>query len=359
MQAVVIDKPGDVDVGEIADPAPGPDEVVVEVRAGGICGTDVHLADGEFSRARYPLVPGHEFAGEVVAIGHNVSAVRVGAKVTADPNNYCGRCRPCREGHGNMCHNFRALGITDPGACAEYLAVPAWNVHLLPDAFDMSVAALIEPLSCAVHGYDLLRTKLGDRFLIYGAGTMGLLLISLAGRVGAVSVTVVEPKEGRRQMARDFGAAEVVGSADELDDEGGFDVVIDASGVVAAIEDALGRVRPGGNYLQFGVAAAEAKARFSPYHLFNNEMSLVGSMAVLHSFDRACDLAVNVDLGLSRLVSDSLPISSYLEALGYVRSGKGLKVQVAPGASRHPQAHRGVAAPAGTPCRPSGPIRSK
>jgi hypothetical protein len=82
-------------------------------------------------------------------------------------------------------------------------------------------------------------------------------------------------------------------------------------------------------------------------------------MAVLHSFDRACDLAVNVDLGLSRLVSDSLPISSYLEALGYVRSGKGLKVQVAPGASRHPQAHRGVAAPAGTPCRPSGPIRSK
>ena len=92
----------------------------------------------------------------------------------------------------------------------------------------------------------------------------------------------------------------------------------------------MGRVRPGGNYLQFGVAAAEATARFSPYRLFNNEMSFVGSMAVLHSFDRACDLAVNVDLGLSRLVSDSLPISSYLEALGYVRGGKGLKVQVAP-----------------------------
>jgi threonine dehydrogenase-like Zn-dependent dehydrogenase len=105
---------------------------------------------------------------------------------------------------------------------------------------------------------------------------------------------------------------------------------------VAAIEDALGRVRPGGHYLQFGVAAAEAKALFSPYRLFNNEISFVGSMAVLHSFDRACDLAVNVDLGLSRLVSDSLPISSYLEALGYVRTGKGLKVQVAPGPSPHP-----------------------
>ena len=141
-----------------------------------------------------------------------------------------------------MCLNFRALGITDPGACAEYLAVPAWNVHLLPDGFDMSVAAIIEPLSCAVHGYDLLRTKLGDRFLIYGAGTMGLLLISLAGRVGAISVTVVEPNEGRRQMARDFGAAEVVASADELDGEGGFDVVIDASGVVGGHRR---RPRPG------------------------------------------------------------------------------------------------------------------
>jgi 2-desacetyl-2-hydroxyethyl bacteriochlorophyllide A dehydrogenase len=334
MQAVVIDKPGDVDVAEVADPAPGPDEVVVAVRACGICGTDLHLVDGEFSLARYPLVPGHEFAGEVVAVGRNVSKVRVGANVTADPNNYCGRCRPCREGHGNLCHDFRALGITDPGACAEYLAVPAWNVHLLPEGFDMSVAALIEPLSCAVHGYDLLRTKLGDRFLIYGAGTMGLLLLSLAGRVGAISVAVVEPNEGRRQMARDFGATTVVGRPDELDDEDGFDVVIDASGAVAAIEDAVGRIRPGGNYLQFGVAAADVKASFSPYRLYSNEMSFAGSMAVLHSFDRACDLAVNVDLGLSRLVSDSLPIASYLDALGRVRDGKGLKVQVAPGAPR-------------------------
>jgi threonine dehydrogenase-like Zn-dependent dehydrogenase len=168
----------------------------------------------------------------------------------------------------------------------------------------MSVAALIEPLSCAVHGYDLLPTKLGDRFLIYGAGTMGLLLLSLAGRVGAISVTVVEPNESRRQMARAFEATAVVEGDDQLDDEGGFDVVIDASGVIGAIEDGLERVRPGGSYLQFGVAAAEAKASFSPYRLFSNEMSFV--------------------------VTDSLPIASYLDALAYVRCGRGLKVQLAP-----------------------------
>jgi 2-desacetyl-2-hydroxyethyl bacteriochlorophyllide A dehydrogenase len=341
MRAVVIDRPGDVDVGEVADPAPEAHQVVVAVRACGICGTDLHLVDGEYSLARYPLVPGHEFAGEVVAVGSDVSGTRVGDSVTADPNNFCGHCRPCREGHGNMCRNFAALGITEPGACAEYVAVPEWNTHRLPEGFDMSVAALIEPLSCAVHGYDMLRTKLGDRFLIYGAGTMGLLLVALAERVGAVSVTVVEPNENRRRMARAFSATTVVGRGDELDDEGGFDIVIDASGVVGAIEDGLGRVRPGGSYLQFGVAAAAAKASFSPYRLFADELSMVGSMAVLHSFDRACDIAVTVDLGLARLVTDTLPLASYLDALGYVREGKGLKVQVAPGG----------------PPAPGGPVR--
>jgi 2-desacetyl-2-hydroxyethyl bacteriochlorophyllide A dehydrogenase len=330
MRAVVIDKPGDLSVADVPDPSPGPDEVVVAVCACGICGTDLHVADGEFSLARYPLVPGHEFAGEVVAVGRDVANVSLGSMVTADPNDFCGRCRPCREGHGNLCEDFRALGVTVAGGCAEYVAVPAWNARSLPEGFDMSAAALIEPLSCAVHGYDLIRPKLGDRFLIYGSGTMGLLLASLAGRVGAVSVTVVEPHPKRREMARSFGATTAVAGSDEIEGDRCFDVVIDATGVVAAIEDALSHLRRGGTYLQFGVAPAEASATFSPYQLYNDELSFIGSMAVLHSFDRACDLAVNVGLGLERLVSDTLPLASYLQALDQVRGGRGLKVQVSP-----------------------------
>ena len=330
MRAVVIDKPGDVAVGDVPDPSPGPDEVVIAVAACGICGTDLHLADGEFSLARYPLTPGHEFSGEVVALGRDVTGLTTGSMVTADPNDYCGRCRPCREGHGNLCENFRALGITVGGACAEFVAVPAWNVRSLPEGFDMSAAALVEPLSCAVHGYDMLRPKLGDRFLIYGAGTMGLLLVALAARVGAVAVSVVELNEQRRALAASFGANHAVGSSDELEDDGPFDIVIDATGSVGAIEDSLRHIKRGGRYLQFGVAAAEAVAQFSPYRLFNDELTLVGSMAVLHSFDRARDLAVSVDLGLARLVSATLPLESYLDALDQVRRGQGVKVQVAP-----------------------------
>jgi threonine dehydrogenase-like Zn-dependent dehydrogenase len=158
---------------------------------------------------------------------------------------------------------------------------------------------------------------------------MGLMLVALAQRVGALSVTVVEPHPQRRQLAGSFGAGTVLASSAELGDER-FNVVIDASGVVPGIEDGLGRVQRGGTYLQFGVAPAEARAHFSPYRLYNDETSYVGSMAVLHSFDRARDLAVELDLGLSRLVTDTLPLSSYGQALEHVRAGGGVKVQVTP-----------------------------
>ena len=329
MQAVVIARPGEVDVGEVPDPRPGPEDVLVAVRACGICGTDLHVVDGEFALAKYPLIPGHEFAGEVVEVGKQARGLSVGMLVTADPNQPCERCRPCREGHENLCEEFRAMGITVPGACAEYVAVPYWLARPLPEGFDMSLGALVEPLSCAVHAYDLVRTQLGDRFLVYGAGTMGLMLVALAHRVGAISVAVVEPHAERRELALSFGATTVHVSDADLADER-FKIVIDASGVVAGIEDAVARVERAGTYLQFGVAPAEATARFFPYRLYNDEVNYVGSMAVLHSFDRARDLAVEADLGLSKLVTDTLPLASYAKALEQVRNGSGLKVQLVP-----------------------------
>jgi 2-desacetyl-2-hydroxyethyl bacteriochlorophyllide A dehydrogenase len=331
MQAVVIESPGDISVGEVADPVPGPNRIVVAVRSCGICGTDLHLADGDYEAARYPLVPGHEFAGEVVAVGKGVTSVHEGSLVAVDPSLYCGHCRPCRSGHGNLCENWNAIGVSVAGAAADFVAVPEWNAHPLPAGFDMSLAALIEPLSCAVHGYDLVRTKLGDRFLIYGAGTMGLMLLMLASRSGAIGVTVVEPNTARRQRALEFGANRAVASGEELRPPAGYDVVMDATGVIAAIEDGIQRVRRGGTFLQFGVAAAEATASVSPYRIYNDEITVVGAMAVLESYDRACDLAIEVDLGLKKLVSDQLPLEKYADALGRARRGDGYKIQVVPG----------------------------
>lgn len=342
MQAVVIERPGEIEVRELPDPEPGPGEILVAVRSCGICGTDVHIADGDLASARYPLVPGHEFAGEVVAVGppapevrglaaeRNPVELRPGDLVAVDPTLFCGRCRACRMGRENLCERWGAVGVTVAGGCAELAAVPSWNVHRLPPGFDMSIGALIEPLSCAVHGFDLIHTRLADRFLVYGAGTMGLMLLLLAGRVGALSTTVVEPNEARRQKAADLGASEAVPNTADFDPDRRFDVVIDATGVIAAIEDGLRWVRPGGTFLQFGVASHAASANVSPFKIYNEEVTLVGSMAVVKSYDRACDFAIEADLGLNELVSGQYALKDYAEALERARRGDGYKLQVLP-----------------------------
>lgn len=329
MHAAVITSRNIVTFEQIPDPSPSDDEVVVAVRACGICGTDLHALEGDLEWVRYPLVPGHEFAGEVVARGREVSALEVGDLVAVQPNLYCGHCRQCRRGTENLCAQWNALGVTMNGAAAEYVTVPQWNAYRLPTGTDVAVGALIEPLSCALHGYDLVRTRIGHRFLIYGAGTMGLMLAMLAERAGALSVAVVEPNAQRRAMAARL-AADAVVSADELDSPEGFDLVIDATGVVSAIEDGLTRVRRGGTFLQFGVAPAGAAAAMSPFRLYNDEVTMVGAMAVLHSYDRAYDLAIEGNLDLASLVSETLPLDAYSDAAQLTRSGRGYKIQVAP-----------------------------
>ena len=181
-----------------------------------------------------------------------------------------------------------------------------------------------------MHGYDLIKTKLGDRFIIYGAGTMGLMLLLLAERVGAASVTVVEPNEARRKKAAELGATEALASAEHIDGGRRFDVVMDATGVIAAIEDGLRRVRPGGTFLQFGVASNHATAKVSPFKIYNEEITVIGSMAVLKSYDRACDLTTEVDLRLHALVSGQYPLEDYAEVLKRARHGDGYKLQVVP-----------------------------
>jgi 2-desacetyl-2-hydroxyethyl bacteriochlorophyllide A dehydrogenase len=332
MKAAIIDV-GRVSVESIADPAPGPRQAVVKVAACGICGTDLHIADGEFAPT-LPVTPGHEFAGEVVAVGvavdPAVDGVRVGDQVAVDPSLYCGECYFCRRGRGNMCERWAAIGVTATGGAAEFAVAPVANCVVLPDHVRPVDAALIEPLSCAVHGFDVLAPSLGDHYLIYGAGTMGLMMMELAKRAGAASVSMVDLNPVRLETAKELGCSAVVGSADELSHPRGWDVVIDCTGVVAAIEDGLRRVIRGGTFQQFGVANEDATARFSPFTVYNQEIRIVGSMAVLHSFERAAQLFAEGVLRPDVLISDRKPLDDYPAALEQFRAGVGRKIQVCP-----------------------------
>ncbi len=330
MRAAVISGPGEVEVATIDDPAPEDGEVVVAVAACGLCGTDLHILDGQFAPS-LPIVPGHEFAGEIVAVGRGVERLAVGDRVAVDPSLYCGACAECRRGRGNLCERWGAIGVSTAGGAADFAVAPAGSCVVLPDDVDLRDAALIEPLSCAVHGFDVVNVRLGDRCLIYGAGTMGLINLSLALRSGATTVEVVDLNRTRLDRAKAAGAASAVVSATELDAGLGWDLVIDCTGVVAAIEDGLGRVRRGGTFLQFGVADETAVASWSPFQIYNKEITIAGSMAVLHSFERAAELFAAGVLDAGSIISDRIPLEQYPAALDRFRRGLGTKTQVLPG----------------------------
>ncbi len=331
MKAVVIDSPNELTIKKIADPTPKADEVVVKVDACGICGTDIHVLRGEFEPTRYPIVPGHEFCGEVVGAGRGVRNLKAGDFVAVDPSLFDGSCRQCRAGHFNLCENWNAIGVGSAnGACAEFVAVPAANAFRLPTDIPRDWGALVEPLSCAVHGLDMIEGRVADSYLIYGAGTMGLMLGQLIRHAGASQIDIVERNPARHELAKTLAADSVAVTADELRHQGGWDVVIDATGAVPAIEDGLRRVARGGTFLMFGVANADATATFSPFRVYNDEIKIVGSMAVLHSFERALALLVRGVIDCKAMITQQFGLDDYPKALEAFLGGKGLKTQVKP-----------------------------
>ncbi|HEV3102557.1 MAG TPA: zinc-dependent alcohol dehydrogenase family protein [Candidatus Dormibacteraeota bacterium] len=332
MKAVVIEEPNRMAVSRIEDPTPAAGEAVIKVEACGICGTDIHVLRGEFAPTRYPIVPGHEFCGEVAAVAADVRNVKAGDFVAVDPSLFCGKCRQCRAGRFNLCENWNAIGVGSAnGACAEFVAVPAANAFKLPSEMPRHWGALVEPLSCAVHGLDMVDVEVADNYLIYGAGTMGLLLAQLAKHAGATQLDMVERNPKRHALAKRLAADRIAVSADDLDRPQGWDVVIDATGVVPAIEDGLRRVARGGTFLMFGVANADATAIFSPFRVYNDEIKIVGSMAVLHSFERALSLlAKGGVIDCEAMITNRFQLDDYSSAIDAFLAGSGLKVQVAP-----------------------------
>ncbi|HWV24725.1 MAG TPA: zinc-dependent alcohol dehydrogenase family protein [Thermomicrobiales bacterium] len=332
MKAVVIEKPGTIVVKDIPMPEVGPGDLLIKVGACGICGTDLHIADGEFPPTPYPIVPGHEFAGEVVAVGAEVTGFSGGERVAVDPSLYCGHCHFCRAGKGNLCENWNAIGDTVDGGFAEYVAVPAANAYPLPDHLSYREGALIEPVSCAVHGIDVLDPQLGDTCLIVGAGTMGLMLLQLVQRAGAVRVAVLDLNAERLKRAEKLGAAVTSTDLAALlaQEPLGFDCVIDATGSPKAQESAFSAVKRGGKFLVFGVAAEEARVNLSPFRIYNDEITILGSMAILNSYEPAVEMVASGVIDTETLLTGTYPLDDFETALAGVRRGEGLKTQVLP-----------------------------
>ena len=301
----------DIRVGEVPKPSPGPGEVLVRVRACGICGTDVHFYKGEW-RVKLPLIPGHEFSGVVEEVGEGVDVVGEGDHVVAEPNITCGECYYCRMSERNFfCTKLRALGVDVNGAYAEYVCVPARNVYRVPDDLPFEEAAMVEPTACCIRGLDNVGVKVGDRVAVVGTGPIGLLMIQLVKMWGATKVYAMDLLDERLRVAEKLGADVTVNPLSEdprevvMRDTGGVgvDVSIEAVGSVKAIETAFSLVRRGGRLLIFGVAPQDAVWQVRPFELYDKELTIVASYRSPYTFERAVEVASSRRLRLRPIIS--------------------------------------------------------
>ena len=328
MRAVVYERVGAFDVRELPEPVPGPGEVRLRVRATGVCGTDLHLHDGEFFPV-YPLTPGHEIVGVVEALGEGVTEVEVGQTVAVDNLLVCGRCAACRAARPHFCAVLGALGVTAPGGFAEQVVALASRCHPVDD-LALDVAVMAEPTACAVHGADVLALEPGSDVLLFGAGPTGLVLAQLLVHGGAARVTVAAPTPFKLELARAYGVDETVqvrredpaGAAAQLRElaPGGFDVVVDATGALPVLEQCVGLARDGGTVFVYGMAKEDDRLAVSPYEIFRRELTIKGSFAQAFSFDRALAVLRSGRVRTDGIVTHRFGLDDYGAALDAMRS---------------------------------------
>jgi D-arabinitol dehydrogenase (NADP+) len=336
MKAVVYDRPGKFAVRQIPLSEPGAGEVLLRVLVAGVCGTDLHLHHGEFGPT-YPLIPGHEIVGEVVAAGPGVTDVRVGEQVTLDNTASCGRCVECRRARPAHCLHLVAQGVNAPGGFAEFVVTDADRCFNVDD-LDPEVAVLAEPTACVVHGMDVLALQPGSNVLLFGAGPTGLLLTQLIAHSGAAQLTVAAPTRAKLELALAGGADEIVpldradlaASMNRLRSLGpdGYDVVIDATGATSVLQHTLALTRTGGTVFVYGMTAESASWPVAPYDMFRRELTIKGSFAQQFSFDRALAYLRSGRVDTTGMVTNRFTLHDYAGALTAVADSSCVKAVI-------------------------------
>jgi D-arabinitol dehydrogenase (NADP+) len=327
MKAVVYDAPRQYAVKEVPTPEAGPGEVRIKVRQVGVCGTDVHIHNGDFG-AVFPLTPGHELVGTVDAVGEGVTRFTVGEQVTVNPNVYCGNCDYCLAGRLILCSNMKGLGSNFPGFFAEYATVRE-NLVFSVEGIDPDTAVFTEPAACAMHGLETLQVRPGATALVFGAGPTGLLLAQLIKSGGAAAVTVAAPTQFKLDTAAALGVDQTVlidrGDMDGnrtrlLDASGadGYDYVIEATGSTRIGDICVPLTRSGGTVLVYGVTRADERVNFHPYDVFRREITIKGSFAEMTSFGAAIRALRSGRARTAGMITHRFSLDDYDKALDAV-----------------------------------------
>jgi L-iditol 2-dehydrogenase len=343
MQALLLTEYRKLDLATVDRPAVGPNDVLVAVKACGICGSDVHGYDGSSGRRIPPIIMGHEASGVVAEVGANVERFNVGDRVTFDSTIFCGECDACRSGYVNLCGARRVLGVScgdyrQPGAFADYVLVPQQIVYRLPEGLPFEHAALVEPASVALHGVNRLRIAAGNRAVVVGGGMIGQLVLQALRLAGCEAVIVVDLDDSRLRLAAELGAAETINPRHtdpitrilEITDGHGADVSMEVVGNGAALATAIGCVRRGGQVGLVGNVTPEVPLPLQT--VVTRELTLFGSCASAGEYSRAVELLGSGAILVGPLVSAVAPLADgpqWFERL-YAREPGLMKVVLCP-----------------------------
>jgi threonine dehydrogenase-like Zn-dependent dehydrogenase len=328
MKALLFEGHGSFAISALPDPVPGPGEALVATRACGVCHTDIDILHGRYGASAFPLVPGHEYAGVVEAVGEGVTRVEPGDRVAVDPNISCGTCRACRNGLFNLCQNLRAYGVTSNGGFAELSVVAEENLHPVGD-MPFEVAALAEPLGCVLTGLGAVGTAGVANALVFGAGPIGLLMgLALKDR-GLASVAMADVDESRLAFAEALHLTPVkAGTEDLAPFREATDLVADCTGVPAVAESLLGYAANGGAALVFGVCPPGAHIAVEPFQVFRRQLRLLGTHSLNHNIPEALAMLARSGEAMARVISHRLDLDEVAAGLGHGGPGR-LKVQYA------------------------------
>jgi len=320
---------------DIAVPEVGHNDVLIKVKRTAICGTDIHIFKwDEWAKATIPvpLAVGHEFSGEIVDMGIEVRGFKIGDRVSAEGHITCGVCRNCRAGRRHLCMNTKGVGVNRPGAFAEYLSVPAFNVFKLPDSISDDMASILDPLGNATHtalSFDLV----GEDVLITGAGPIGVMAVAIAKYAGARHVVITDINDYRLDLARKMGATRALNVASEsLDDtmrelgmEEGFDVGMEMSGNPTAFRDMLRTMHHGGKVAILGILPDETVIDWTQVIFKGLELKGIYGREMFETWYKMSSM-LQSGLNIEPIITHHFPVDDYMPAFELMESGQTGKV---------------------------------
>jgi threonine 3-dehydrogenase len=323
-----------IELQEIAKPVPGPNDVLIRVKRSAICGTDMHIWNWDAWAQKtipVPMAVGHEYCGEVVEVGSEVSGFKAGDRVSGEGHITCGHCRNCRAGRRHLCRNTVGVGVNRPGAFAEYVVIPAFNAFKLPAAIDDEIAAILDPLGNAVHtalAFDVV----GEDVLITGAGPIGIMAVAIVRFIGARNVVITDVNDYRLDLARKMGATLALNvTRDKLEDamkqlgmQEGFDVGLEMSGNAAALRDMLRTMHHGGSIAMLGIPPTEVAIDWNEVILKGLTIKGIYGRQMFETWYKMAAL-LQSGLNVRPVITHRLPYTQYqhaFEIMGKGQSGK-------------------------------------